>query len=258
MNPMLENNLLILLLIFARMAGLFLSAPILSARQIPLPVKGMLALMMALILLQGRAALLPPEVNTPGAMVAALVIETMVGYALGLVANLVFAGVQMAGQLMDMQIGFGMVNVLDPQSGIQLPLLGNFLYTLSLMVYLAINGHHYLISALYQSYEVLPILALHLNHGFVEFFVHLTGQMFILAIKISIPLVAALFIGDVALGFMSRTVPQMNIFVVGLPVKMAGGMIMLLLFMPVYIWLTQVMFELWLPYLDQAVYLLGK
>lgn len=252
------DSLLLLLLIFARMAGLFLSAPILSARQIPLQAKGMLALMMALILLQGRAVSLPAGITTPGTLVAALVVETLVGYALGLVANLVFAGVQTAGQLMDMQMGFGIVNVLDPQSGIQLPLLGNFLYILSLMVYLAINGHHYLISALYQSYDVLPVLSISLNHGFLQFFIYLIGQMLILAIKISIPLVAALFIGDVALGFMSRTVPQMNIFVVGLPIKIAGGLVMLFLFMPVYIWLMQVMFEHWIPYLDQAVILLGK
>ncbi|MGE5381129.1 MAG: flagellar biosynthetic protein FliR [Methylocystaceae bacterium] len=254
----LEDSLLLLLLIFARIAGLFSTAPVISARQIPMQVKGMMAFMMALILLNGRAVALPPQITTPGFFVAALVVEAMVGYALGLVANVVFAGVQTAGQLMDMQMGFGIVNVLDPQSGIQLPLLGNFLYILSLMVYLAINGHHYLISAIYQSYDILPILAMHLNHGFVEFFIHLLGQMFILAIKISIPLVAAMFVADVAMGFMSRTVPQMNIFVVGLPVKIAGGLIMLLMFMPVYIWLTQVMFENWIPYLDQAVYLLGK
>lgn len=252
------DSLLLLLLIFARVGGLFLTGPILSARQIPMPVKGWLAMMMALILLEGRAIGLPADITTPGLFVAALVVETMVGYAIGLVANLVFAGVQTAGQLMDMQLGFGIVNVLDPQSGIQLPLLGNFLYIVSLMIYLAINGHHYLISAIYQSYDILPILTIQLNHGFLEFFSHLIAEMFILAIKISAPLVAALFIADVALGFMSRTVPQMNIFVVGLPVKIAGGLVMILLFMPIYIWLIQVMFENWIPYLDQAIYLLGK
>lgn len=252
------SALLLMLLVMARMGGFFLSAPLFSARQIPLPVKTFLVIGLSLILVSGRAVSYPDYITSAPVFVAALVVETLAGYAIGLVTTLVFAAVQTAGQMMDMQMGFGIVNVLDPQSGIQLPLLGNFLYIISLLVFLGINGHHYLIAAIYQSYKILPIMGLKIDGAFIAFLIKLGADMFVLAIKIAAPLVAALFIGDVAMGFMSRTVPQMNIFVVGLPVKIAGGLFMLLIFIPVYIWLIQVVLENWMPYLDQALILLGR
>jgi len=197
------------------------------------------------------------SLDNTGIFLLALAAEVLTGYALGLVGYVFFAAIQLAGQLIDMQMGFGIVNVLDPQSGMQVPLVGSLYYLLALLIFLGIDGHHQLLSAVYQSYDVIPILGGNFQPGFTEFLVKLAGYMFVMGVKLAAPIVAALLVADAALGFMARTVPQMNIFLVGMPLKILGGIFMLLLTLPVYVWLIQAVFTQLFRYLDQALYFLA-
>ena len=243
--------------ITGRLSGLFLSAPIFTNRQIPVRVKIFIILTLAAIL----SYIIPLEtsiVDSPARFIAALIAEIFVGYTFGLVIYVVFAAIQLAGQVMDMQMGFGIVNVVDPVSGTQIPLIGNLIQLIALLIYLSINGHHYLLQALAQSYQVIPVLGLNMQGGIVDYIVALTVQMFVIAVKIAIPVVVAILTTDVAMGFIARTVPQMNVFIVGLPLKILMGLIMLTLMVPIYIWLFQVLFENFFGYLDQAIILMGK
>ncbi|NLU49757.1 MAG: flagellar type III secretion system protein FliR [Syntrophomonadaceae bacterium] len=245
------------LLVFGRVSGLFLSAPVYSSRQIPVQLRVLFALLLAAVMASTGVPRYEINISNTGLFLLALLQEMLTGYALGLVAYMVFAGIQLAGQLMDMQMGFGIVNVVDPQSGIQVPLIGNFNYLLALLVFLGINGHHLLLLALHQSYQFVPVLGVSFVPGFTRFVVELGAYMFVVGLKIAAPVVAALFVADVALGFMARTVPQMNVFLVGIPLKILGGILMLLVFLPVYIWFLQVLFARFFGYLDQAVSVLA-
>ena len=98
-----------------------------------------------------------------GMFIMAWGLEVLIGYTLGFVAYVIFAGIQLAGQMMDMQMGFGIVNVIDPQSGTQVPLIGNFQYLVAIMVFLGINGHHLLLRALNDSYHFIPVLGANLR-----------------------------------------------------------------------------------------------
>ncbi len=245
------------LLVFARFSGLFLSAPVYSSRQIPVQLKLFLALILAATLAYVRPVATAVSLDSTGIFLLALAAELFTGYALGLVGYVVFAAIQLAGQLVDMQMGFGIVNVLDPQSGMQVPLVGSFYYLLALLVFLGIDGHHQLLSAVYQSYDVIPILGGSFEPRFTAFLLKLGGYMFVAGVKIAAPVVAALLVADAALGFMARTVPQMNIFLVGMPLKILLGIFMLLLTLPVYIWLMQTVFDQLFDYLDQALYFLA-
>ncbi|NSW82424.1 MAG: flagellar type III secretion system protein FliR [Syntrophothermus sp.] len=246
------------LLVFARVSGLFLSAPVYSSRQIPVQIKVFLGLLLAAIITYVRPMSTRVELDNTGIFLVALAVEVFTGYALGLAGYVLFAAVQLAGQLVDMQMGFGIVNVMDPQSGMQVPLVGSFYYLLAILVFLGIDGHHQLLSAVYHSYDVIPILGAKFQPGFTAFLVKLGGYMFVLGVKIAAPVVAALLVADTALGFMARTVPQMNIFLVGMPLKILGGIVMLLLVIPVYVWLLQVLFAQFFDCLDQALYFLAR
>jgi len=197
-------------------------------------------------------------INTPALMITALVMELLVGITIGFVIYILFAAVQLAGQLLDMQMGFGMVNVLDPQSGMQVPLMGNFIYLIALMVYLLMNGHHYLLSALVQSYQTVPVLGMHVNEGFMSLLIGVTLDMFIIAIKISAPVVMALLLTDVSMGFIARTVPQMNVFIVGLPLKIIVGLVVLISVLPVYLWFFSILFNKFLEYLQAILISIGS
>jgi len=247
------------LLLFGRLSGLFLSAPILSSRMVPGRLKVLIVAMLAFTLsyvvpLQDSVS----SITTPGLFIAALVVEFVVGYTMGFVTYVALGAIQTAGQLMDMQMGFAIVNVIDPASGTQIPLMGNLTQTIALMMYLAMNGHHYLIQALVQSYKIIPVMGLSMNHRLLDWLTEITVYMFIIALKIAAPLVIAVLTTDIAMGFIARTVPQMNVFMVGMPLKIVLGLGALLVMFPVYIWAFGVLFERFFAYLDQIILVMGR
>lgn len=246
------------LLVFGRTTGLFLSVPIFSSRQIPIIMKVFVVIMLSGIMAFATPIKIAVPIENSGYFCFALVSEILVGYTLGFVTYAVFAGIQLAGQLMDMQMGFGIVNVMDPQSGMQIPLMGNFQYLVALLVFLGIDGHHLVIRALHDSYQYIPVLGANFDGSFVGFIVKLTGYIFVIAVKLAAPVVAAIFMADMALGFIARTVPQMNVFIVGLPLKIWGGLFMILVIMPVFVWFMQILMSRFFGYLDSVIYLMGR
>ncbi|HBQ24767.1 MAG TPA: flagellar type III secretion system protein FliR [Syntrophomonas sp.] len=245
------------LLIMTRISGLFLSAPILSSRIIPVRVKVLTIIGLAAVMVYFIPVNYIRAIDTPGFFIAALAVEILIGYTIGFVAYMVFAAIQLAGQVMDMQMGFAIVNVVDPQSGTQIPLMGNLTQTISLLMYLAIDGHHYLFQALIQSYKLIPVLGLSLNAGFYDLIFDISVYMFVIAVKIAAPIVIAIMTADIAMGFIARTVPQMNVFIVGLPLKILVGLGTLFVVMPVYIWVFNMLFAKFFTYLDQIIKLMG-
>ncbi|VBB08080.1 type iii secretion system inner membrane r protein [Lucifera butyrica] len=240
---LMQNQVGLFLLIFARVSGIFSTAPIFGSRNVPAYLKAGMSLLFSFLLLP---LVRPPAQPIPDvlfAYVIAVVEEFLLGLIFGFASSLVFQAVQAAGTLLDMQIGFGMVNVIDPQSSQQLPLLGNFKYILALLVFLAINGHHVLITALFSSFKLIPPLETVFRVSMSDQIVDMVGEFFVIAVKISLPVLAAVYLTDVALGILARTMPQMNIFVVGIPVKIAVGLFVLSLAIPFYVVFLEVVFN---------------
>lgn len=173
-----------------------------------------------------------------------LLTELLTGIALALIVQFFFAAIQLAGQIIDTQLGFGIMNVVDPLSGTQAPMIGNFKYVLAILVFLQLNGHHYFIKALFESYEYIPIgECIFLSPEFIQNYIKYFGNIFIIGCKLSMPIIGTLLITDFVLGIMARTVPQMNIFMVGMPAKILIGFFVILITIPVYIWLLNLSFE---------------
>jgi len=169
--------------------------------------------------------------------------ETLFGLMLGYVTTLFFSAVQTAGQVMDMQMGFGMVNVFDVQNNINIPITGNLLYIIMLITFFAVNGHLQLIQIMVSTFSVLPVGQVMFNPNLglavLQFFV----LTFLLALKVAMPMIAAGLLGEVLMGVMVRAIPQMNIFVVGIPLKIMLGFLMLLLMIPVYTYFCDTIFD---------------
>lgn len=231
------------LLIFARITGIFSTAPIFGSRNVPVIIKAGLSLVLTCILFP---LVFNERVTLPDSLLGYFFIvagELLIGLIIGFAASLVFSAVQMAGQILDMQIGFGIVNVLDPQSGQQLPLIGNFKYILALLVFLATNSHHMLLAALFSSFKLIPVTGLMFQANVAEVIVDMVGGIFVIAMKISFPILLSILLTDVALGILARTMPQMNIFVVGVPIKIIVGLFVLTLALPFYIMFLEVVFS---------------
>lgn len=230
------------LLILFRVSGLFISAPIFSSRNLPTTIKIGLSACLALIIF--------PIIPAEGVMIDSLLTfatgiigELAIGFMFGFVSSLIFAAIQTGGQLIDTQMGFAMVNVFDPQSGIQVPLIGNFKYLLALLIFLITNSHHYFLYAIINSFYKVPLLSFAYNQAIIHYLIQSFANSFLITIQIALPVFGTLFLAEVALGIIARTVPQMNVFIVGIPAKIALGITALYLALPLYVYFLKYIFE---------------
>ncbi|MGI6405917.1 MAG: flagellar biosynthetic protein FliR [Syntrophaceticus sp.] len=232
-----------ILLIWGRIAGFFITAVPFSMRNIPLRFKVGMAAVFAYLVFMTYLNEPPLAVGNMASYVFLFIGELLIGCILGFITQIVFSIFRVAGHYLDVQMGLGVAQVIDPEYGTQVPLLGNLQYMLALLTFLAINGHHVLIAGLFQSYRLIPIAEFHYTGELSLFFCRLVGEMFLLAFQIALPVVGALLITDLVLGVIARTVPQMNVFFVALPLKIALGFGLILIMVPLFIWAFEVEFE---------------
>jgi flagellar biosynthetic protein FliR len=130
------------------------------------------------------------------------------------------------------QMGFAIANVMDPSSNLQIPLLSQFLNLFALIIFLGLNMHYYFLEALAEAFEVIPPFGASFHQWLFPFMMKLVEAMYIIAIKIGAPVTVAMLLTSVALGLIARTVPQMQIFIVAMPLKIILGLIFLGLSLP--------------------------
>ncbi|MBI3075655.1 MAG: flagellar biosynthetic protein FliR [Deltaproteobacteria bacterium] len=212
-----------LALAFARVAAIILSTPLLSSRTLPVPVKAALALSLSLAvapLLRGR----PPLPGDLLAFALAVAGEVAVGLLLGFAARLLFGAVQLGSQLVSFQLGFGIANVLDPQGGTEVSVLTEFHQLVALLLFLAVNAHHWFVQAVVRSFETIPPGGVHLGADLQGTVMGMTASMFDLAIRLGAPVIAVLILTNVAFGLLARAVPQLNIFILSFPLQIGVGL----------------------------------
>ena len=215
------------LLIMMRVAPILFMMPILSSSSLPNLLKISFTLAVSLLLLpvvKIDVRHFPSDPYLFGTFMAG---ELMIGFILGLSVKLIFTGVQLAGEFAGYQMGLAMANILDPESGMDTTLLAQFYYLVGLLIFLAIDGHHWFIRALFQSFSVLSPGEIHLKPGLYQHLIHLSGKMFVIAIKLSAPIMAVLMFTQIALGMMAKLVPQMNVMMTSFPLTICLGLIFL-------------------------------
>lgn len=239
---LLQEGLQVFLLILTRIGAMLITAPFWSSRTISPQVKIFFSLLISLVLLPMVWEQTPSV--TWGLLYALLVVkETVFGLLLGVTSLILFHAIQAAGQIIDTQMGFGMVNVLDPQAGMQVPLLGNFFYWLATMLFILSDGHHYLLMALTRSFRVIPPGSLAFPVSLWSDLGGLFTQILAFSLQIALPVAGVLFLTDIALGIVARTVPQMNVFVLGIPVKILVGIGTILITLPLFTTLLRLLFR---------------
>ncbi len=227
------SNILLFMAIITRLSGLFMSAPIFSTYPIPMQVKIWLATLIAFILfpiVQYNTTFVVP--NSVPALTVVLIKEFFVGFAIGYCANILFVGVELGANMFAIQMGLSADQALNPTSGGQSPVITQAYTYLASMLFIAIGAHQWLFSAIYNSFKTIPIgYTFAFSPQIVAQIITISGQMFNIGLSIALPIFGVLFITDVLLGFTSKMMPQMNIFMVSLPLKIYLGLLLSLLFM---------------------------
>lgn len=234
----------VFILIFIRATGIFVVAPFFSRNSIPMIAKIGLSLFLAFILSPG---IIPSTlINIDSYLQLAFYgfNEFVIGIIIGFIGFIYFSTLYLAGTIIDTQMGFGMVNVMDPQTNSQIPIMGSFYNILFTLIFLAINGHHFIIRSLVYSYNVLPIGGSPVFNE--ELTLHITAVMtevFIFSIKLGAPILATILIANVLLGVLARSMPQMNVFIVGMPLKIGVGLVTTLITLQYLIPFSEKLFD---------------
>lgn len=237
MNPLddaIVNSILVHLLVSVRFLGVIFTAGVFVLPSLPVPVRFWLSVALALVLTPILDVGMPTLFTTaPLFVLTMLARELIIGVAIGFFSSLPLHALQMSGYLEGTLMGFNMMNIFDPLSESQSSVIAQVKYLLAIWFYLHWNGHMLLIQALSESFNLIP-----LSRG--EWGVVVSGlpwgiwlqSAFVLALKLSLPIFGALLLAEVGLGFVARTVPQMNVFVLGIPLKIGLGLILLLTVLP--------------------------
>ncbi len=244
--PLDMESWLIYLFIWARLMGIVFLFPYFSYRGIPFMLRLYLSLVIAFLVflsLEGGPAV---DFRSPLEMALFLGREVLIGLALGYLVVLFFSVFLNAGQMVDLKSGLMLSGVFEPQFGSQVTFMGQFYYLLALVFFLTLNGHHYLLLALTDSYSIIPLGSPFVDQVHAGGVTRLFADMFYLAFQMVAPIVIILMVLDIALGLLAKTVPQIHVFILGLPLKIALSMVLFVLLLP--------MFGLvWESYLDRFV-----
>ncbi len=220
------------MLVLTRVLGLFMTAPVFGTRSTPPRVKIALGGLIAYALMPQLEAHVGAAPSNVLSLIGQLAGETVLGVCLGMMAQLLISALEMAGHYIDTQMGFGMINILNPLSEHQTSTMGQFLQQLGTVIFLILGGHLFLIRTLANSFATIAPGGAHFGGDLMAMPAKIATDMLLVAFKVAAPAAAVLLAVDVAFGVIARTMPQMNIMVVGLPLKIIVGMATMAILLP--------------------------
>ncbi len=237
MNPaeLTGEQIQVFLLVFVRITAMISLFPILGAAGVPVQLKAGMSFLLA-ILVFPLITIDPVSDSqiTVSLFILHVVKEIMIGIIIGFAAGFLFAAVEFAGHIIDTEMGFAMVELINPFSDSTVSTSGQFHIIIFSILFLLLNGHHFLILAIKQSFELIPMFGMQfVPDKMAVFFIDMVWKIFVIGIKLAAPVFSVLILSSLALGIVARTVPQMNIFFVGMPMKIGVGIAATALVLPV-------------------------
>jgi len=215
----------------ARVSGIVVVAPLYSHQSIPQRVKVLLALALT-ISVAPMAGSMPDIPPASGTGIAILAGQFLIGLTIGFVMRIVFAAIDMAGELTGLQMGLGFATFFDPTNSTNTPVVAQLYGLFAMLFFLAFNGHLIVIGLLVKSFEMMPIASFAAGSFDAIAIARYGQQVFIIGLLFALPIVAALLAANLALGVLTRAAPQLNLFAVGFPATIFGGIVLLMLLLP--------------------------
>ena len=218
---------------FTRILAVIASAPVLGNKQVPVRVKIGLAFILTAII--APTLYIQPNLEIASAIGLVVLLEQILaGLAIGFTMVMIFSAVEMCGELAGMQMGLGFASFYDPINSSYSPVISQFLSTLATLAFLGMNGHLYVVEALADSFHTFPISASVPHAEALHTIVVWGGSIFSFALQLSMPVIGALLITNLALAVLTRSAPQLNIFQIGFPITLGVGFAALLLTIPFF------------------------
>ncbi len=218
------------LVLVSRVGGIVAAFPMLGGRTVPAKIKVALVLMLGVAL--SPLIRLPPMSQDAIEMTAGLASELLIGLVIGLAVRLVFGALEVAGDLLGTQMGFGAVQLLDPMTDQHSSVINEYFRIIAMLVFLSLNAHMVVVAAIVSSYEAIPPFGARLSSALGEEVLQLSQHMFVIALQLSAPILVVMLLINVLLAMLGRAVAQVNVFVLSFPITIAGGLLVLGLALP--------------------------
>jgi len=214
------------ILLFFRFAAMFMSTPIFSHQNIPITLKAAMAFTFTIVFYSSMPPLdIPLNIMS---VIVAILSEILFGLAIGLILQIAYNVITFAGGQISFMMGFSMASAIDPQTGISMPIISQFLSLLALMVLLSIDMHHWLLLFINESLSQIPLGGFLMQENLFNYTIEASSKMFLVGFMIAFPIIALTFLQDVIFGMLMKTMPQFNLLVIGFPIKIAFAFIVLI------------------------------
>lgn len=221
------SDIFLFALVLCRIAGLFAALPVFGGRRLPIRIKVVTVLAITIVCLP-ILNIVPPPVPADAFGLGLLVVqEMMIGLTLAFITQLIFAAVELSGQIIGLQMGFSISSVIDPNMGNQMQIMSVMQSLLATLFFLSLNIHHSFIRAIVDSFSVIPLGGWKMSEALLQFLVKSTSEIFVLGIRLAAPVMVTLLLTTVVLGIMARAFPQMNVFMVSFPLSIGLGFMVL-------------------------------
>ncbi len=236
------REVIFFMLVLSRVAGIFAALPVFGGRRMPLHIKVITVSMITLVCFPTLSVSLPQMPSDAFSLALLAFSEVMIGLTLSLITQIIFAAVEFCGQIIGMQMGLTIASIIDPSQGTQNQIMSVLLTLFTTLMFLSLNIHHLFIRAIIDSFKVIPLGGWHLSGELVNFLVMRTADIFIIGIRLAAPVMVALLLTTVALGIMARVFPQMNIFMISMPLNIGLGLIILGMTLTIFLHVIEVSF----------------
>ncbi|HGE69563.1 TPA: flagellar biosynthetic protein FliR [Candidatus Poribacteria bacterium] len=233
-----SGQIISFMLVFFRIGAILFTAPLFGGRNIPVQVRILLSLALAIVITtvvvpyKGIQAYTLDQINNVWVLFMSIAKEIIVGIAIGFIAQLTFTGIQIAGQLIGNDIGFGMMNIFDPSSHDVVTITAGLYSIVAGLIFLVTNSYQYVLMAIARSFDAIPLGHWFPSESYVWHLSNVFNGIFGTGLKIAIPVMGALFLTKIAMAIITRTMPQMNVFVVGFPLQIAIGLLAMAFSLP--------------------------
>jgi len=221
-----ETNIVSFMLLFFRFAALFIAVPIFSHKNIPMNIKASMAFFFTIVFYSSMPEL-QIEINMPTILLAILS-EFVFGLAIGVILLLSYNVITFAGGLISFMMGFSMASAIDPQSGVSMPIISQFLSLMALMVLLELNLHHWMLIFIDNSLSSIPLGGFLMTEDLFNYIIFATSKMFLVGLMIAFPIIALSWLADVIFGMLMKTMPQFNLLVIGFPIKIMVAFVVII------------------------------
>lgn len=236
------REVIFFMLVLSRVAGIFAAIPVFGGRRLPIRIKVITIVMITLVCFPALSVTLPHVPSDVFSLALLAFSEVMIGLTLAFITQIIFSAVEFSGQIIGMQMGLTISHILDPSQGTQTQIMSVLQTLFATLIFLTLNIHHVFIRAIMDSFKVIPLGGWRLSGELMNFLVMRTADIFIIGIRLAAPVMVALLLTTIALGVMARAFPQMNVFMISLPLNVGLGLVILGMTLTIFFHVLEVSF----------------